>query len=46
MMDYQKSPREIEANTFAAEFLLPTILFRPLCVNKAPSLELVEELKK
>jgi len=45
MMDYQKSPREIEANTFAAEFLLPTFLFRPLCVNKAPSLELVEELK-
>jgi Zn-dependent peptidase ImmA (M78 family) len=45
MADYQKSPREIEANTFAAEFLLPTFLFRPLCTNKAPSLQLVEELK-
>jgi len=45
MADYQKSPREAEANTFAAEFLMPTFLFRPLCANKAASLELVEELK-
>ncbi len=44
MADYQKSPRETEANTFAAEFLMPTFLFRPLCANKAASLELVEEL--
>ncbi len=45
MADYQKSPREVEANAFAAEFLMPSFLFRPLCANKSPSLELVEELK-
>ena len=45
MADYQKSPLEVEANTFAAEFLMPSFLFRPLCANKAASLELVEDLK-
>ena len=46
MADYHRSFREAEANAFAAEFLMPTFLFRPLCEHKAPSLDLVEELKR
>jgi Zn-dependent peptidase ImmA (M78 family) len=45
MADYKKSPLEIEANAFAAEFLMPTFLFRPFCKNKAVTLDLIEEIK-
>jgi Zn-dependent peptidase ImmA (M78 family) len=41
MRDYGKSVLEIEANTFAAELLMPAVLFRPFCENVDPSLTLV-----
>jgi hypothetical protein len=46
MADYQRSFREVEANAFAAELLMPTFLFRPPCEHKAPSLDLVGDLKR
>ena len=44
MRDYEKSPEEAEANTFAAEFLMPTHLLRDRCGKTAPSLALVKEI--
>ena len=44
MRDYDRSPLEIEANTFASELLMPSVLIRPLCVNTDPSLSLVNDL--
>jgi hypothetical protein len=44
LRDYQKSPQEAEANTFAAELLMPTHLVRNQCENASPSLELVKSI--
>jgi Zn-dependent peptidase ImmA (M78 family) len=44
MRDYERSPLEIEANNFASELLMPSVLFRPLCENADPSLTLVSNL--
>src|ERR1043166_4148878 len=41
MRDYDRSPLEIEANTFASELLMPSVLIRPLCQDADPSLTLV-----
>ena len=41
---YGGSPPEIEANTFAAELLMPTSLFRPRCDRAEPDLELIKAL--
>jgi len=45
MRDYGRSPLEREANCFAAELLMPTVHFRPLC-QEEPSLNLVKNLAK
>lgn len=42
LRDYEKSPEEAEANTFAAEFLMPTHLLRERCERTSPSLALVK----
>ncbi|MGI8958351.1 MAG: ImmA/IrrE family metallo-endopeptidase [Bryobacteraceae bacterium] len=44
LRDYKKSPQEAEANTFAAELLMPTSHVRPRCENSSPSLELVKSI--
>lgn len=44
LRDYQKSPEEAEANTFAAEFLMPTRLLRERCGTAGPSLALVKAI--
>lgn len=44
--DYANSDMEIEANTFASEFLMPTVLFRPKCENAAPDLKLIKVLSE
>lgn len=44
MRDYERSPLEIEANNFASELLMPSVLFRPFCANADPSLTLVSHL--
>ena len=44
MRDYEKSPLEIEANNFASELLMPSVLFRPRCENADPSLTLINDL--
>jgi Zn-dependent peptidase ImmA (M78 family) len=44
MLGYSGSPPELEANVFASELLMPTVLFRPRCVNAEPSLEVVKAL--
>jgi Zn-dependent peptidase ImmA (M78 family) len=44
MRDYDRSPLEIEANTFASELLMPSVLIRPLCQDADPSLTLVGQL--
>lgn len=38
--------RETEANQFAAELLMPESMFKPLCQNDTPSLDLIEGLAK
>jgi Zn-dependent peptidase ImmA (M78 family) len=42
----ESSPQkvEIEANTFAGVFLMPSYLFSPLCSNETPTLELISSL--
>lgn len=42
LRDYEKSPEEAEANTFAAEFLMPTFMLRERCEKAFPSLSLVK----
>ena len=42
LRDYKKSPQEIEANTFAAELLMPTRMVAPRCEKPLPTLELVK----
>ena len=44
LRDYDRSPVEIEANTFASELLMPSHLIRPRCQKAAPSLQLLREL--
>ena len=46
LLEYNGSPPEIEANTFAAELLMPTNLFRPRCERAEPSLELIKALAR
>ena len=40
----RKARRKPEANTFAAELLMPTSHVRPRCENSSPSLELVKSI--
>ena len=42
LRDYKNSPQEAEANTFAAELLMPTCHVRERCEKSIPSLELVK----
>lgn len=44
LRDYERSPVETEANTFASELLMPSHLIRPRCEKAAPSLQLFKEL--
>lgn len=44
LRDYKKSPEEAEANTFAAELLMPTCHVRERCEKSSPSLELVKTI--
>lgn len=44
LRDYKKSPMEIEANLFAAEFLMPANMFRAHCRTESPSLPLIKRL--
>lgn len=44
LRDYKKSPEEAEANTFAAELLMPTCHVRERCEKSSPSLELVKAI--
>ncbi len=44
MLDYARSPLEVEANTFAAELLMPPKYFRPRCQRVDPSFALISEL--
>jgi len=44
MRDYGRSPLEVEANYFAAELLMPSILFREACGKKEPSMSLIKAL--
>jgi len=46
LRDYSSSPAEVEANVFAAELLMPSLLFRPQCEGVEPSLELIEALSE
>lgn len=40
LRDYRTSPEEVEANTFAAELLMPTSMVRPRCEKPVPTLQL------
>jgi IrrE N-terminal-like domain len=44
LRDYERSPIETEANTFASELLMPSHLIRPRCEKAAPSLQLIQGL--
>ncbi|MCB1100655.1 MAG: ImmA/IrrE family metallo-endopeptidase [Verrucomicrobiae bacterium] len=44
MLDYAHSPMEVEANTFAAELLMPSTYFRPRCKVYEPSLAVISDL--
>jgi Zn-dependent peptidase ImmA (M78 family) len=44
LRDYRTSPLEVEANTFAAELLMPTCHVRERCEKSAPTLELVKSI--
>jgi hypothetical protein len=37
--DYRKNPVEIEANAFAAEFLMPRSIFQPFIAKKEPTID-------
>lgn len=43
---WNRTPRtaEASANMFAAELLMPEMMFKPLCQNEEPSLDLIENL--
>ncbi|MFY9986854.1 MAG: ImmA/IrrE family metallo-endopeptidase [Chthoniobacterales bacterium] len=42
LRDYERSPIETEANTFASELLMPTPLIRPRCEKVIPSLQQIQ----
>lgn len=44
LRDYKKSPEEAEANTFAAELLMPACHVRARCEKARPSLELMKSI--
>ena len=44
LRDYERSPLEAEANTFAAELLMPTYLVRSRCENTSPSLTIIKSI--
>ena len=44
LRDYKNSPLEAEANTFAAELLMPAYLVREQCEKSTPSFELVKSI--
>jgi len=44
LRDYKKSPQEAEANTFAAELLMPTCHVRERCEKSSPSLEMIKSI--
>lgn len=44
LRDYKKSPEEAEANTFAAELLMPTFHVRERCEKSSPSLQLAKAI--
>lgn len=44
LLEYSGSSPEVEANAFASELLMPTVLFRPCCENAEPNMELVKTL--
>ena len=44
LRDYKRNPQEAEANTFAAELLMPTCHLRERCEKLSPSIELVKEI--
>lgn len=44
MFGYTGSPMEVEANTFASELLMPSMMFRPACRKGDPSIELLGSL--
>jgi Zn-dependent peptidase ImmA (M78 family) len=37
-------PEETEANVFASELLMPDAMFKPKCLHKSPSWDLIEDL--
>ncbi len=44
LRDYTNSPTEIEANVFAAEFLMPTRHFQAACRGRQPDLAIIKDL--
>lgn len=44
LRDYKTNPIEVEANTFAAELLMPTAMMRPRCEKPAPTLQLSKDI--
>lgn len=44
LRDYEQSPAEIEANSFASELLMPTFMVRPRCEKAAPDLTLMKAI--
>lgn len=44
MINYTGSPMEVEANTFASELLMPSMMFRPACRKGDPSLDMIRSL--
>jgi len=44
IVNYNSSPPELQASAFASEFLMPTKLFRPLCEEAEPNLNLIKQL--
>ena len=44
MREYKGSPLEVEANIFAGELLMPTVLFRPRAQDEEPRLNTVKSL--
>lgn len=44
LRDYERSPVETEANTFASELLMPSQFIRPRCEKAVPSLQLIQSL--
>jgi len=44
LMNYSGSVPELEANVFAGELLMPTVLFRPMCRILEPGLDAIMDL--